>query len=354
MGNNDAHIIRLDNYALEQHAAHYPEELREPFIWLGAYVREECSKQPGLLTERARKLGIGFDTTTWSRILRGLWNRDNNQNLLEAPIVRLPKLLAAIDALRNDARIKEQGGKIAFVHTTVAKSIWHYIDTKRSPDRVCKFGVLVGETGSQKTASLREYCRLNNHGSCVWVDAPETPSMGKFKGDLAARYGASLELSIPRKEAAIRRAVNERRTIIVENVQRLYDARYEGNQVIFSYLLKLQEDTGCTVIISFTPTFAATFSASRAKGFFEQFEGRAGGSATFLRLPEYPPEEDVLMIAEAFRLKEARKHEDYLVALSREPGRIRILFETLQSARIRSERKSEPLTINHVKSVRED
>lgn len=344
----------LDNVTLEERALLYPAELREPFIWLGCYLREECSREYDVLTERAKKLGLPFDKTTWSKIIRGKWNRDANGAELETPVVALPKLLKAIDTLRKDARVKEQGGRVPFIETTTTKSIFDFVDKKRSPDRVCKFGVVIGETGNQKTAAFKEYCRQNNHGTCVWLDAPETPSIAKFKTDLAMRYGRNVEESTIRKEAAIIRSVNERKTIIVENVQRLYDPRAEGRQPIFDYLQKLQESTNCTIIISFTPTFERTFTAGRARGFFEQFEGRAGGSKTFLRLPEYPPEEDVLTIAHAFKLAHAERHQDYLVAISREAGRIRILFEVLQEAKIRAERRKETLTIDHLKYVRDE
>lgn len=345
---------RLDNVSLEQRALLYPEELREPFVWLGCYLREECSREYDVLVDRARKLGLTFDKTTWSKVLRGKWNRDANDQLIDTPVVALPKLLKAIEVLRKDARVKEQGGRVPFIETGTTRSIFDFVDKKRSPDRVCKFGVVIGETGNQKTAAFKEYCRQNNHGTCVWLDAPETPSIYRFKTDLAVRYGRNPQESLPKKEHAIFEAVNERKTIVVENVQRLYDPRAEGRQPIFDYLQKLQETTGCTIIISFTPTFEKTFTAGRAKGFFEQFEGRAGGARTFLRLPEYPPEEDVLTIAHAFKLAQAEKHLDYLVALSREPGRIRILFETLQEAKIRSERKKETLTLDHLKYVRDE
>lgn len=346
--------IKLDQISLEARAGYYPDELREPFIWLGSFVREECSRDIDVLAERARKLGLTLDKTTWSRVLRGRWNRDANDNLLESPIIALPRLLKAVDALRKDSRIKAEGGRVPFVMTSVADTIFNYVNKKRAPDRVCKFGVVIGETGNQKTASFKEYCRQNNHGTCVWVDAPETPSMYKFKTDLASRYGAHPELSLVRKEYVLRHAVNDRKTIIVENVQRLYDPKLEGNQPIFNYLQKLQEETECTVIISFTPTFERVFTEGRARGFFEQFEGRAGGKKTFLRLPEYPPEEDILMIAQAFRMKDAEKHLPYMVGLTKEAGRIRVLFETLQDARIRSERRKEDLTINHLKYVRDE
>jgi hypothetical protein len=345
--------IRLDNPSLEGRAATYPPELREPFIWLGCYVREECSREIDILTERARKLGINSDKTTWSKVLRGKWNRDA-RGRETTPCVQLEKLLRHIELLRNDARIKEMSGRIPFVETGTTKKIFQFIDIKRTPDRVNKMGVVIGETGSQKTAAFQEYQRQNNHGTTVWMDAPEVPSMFKFKTDLAACFGCHPSVSVPRKEAKIAESVNDRKTIIVENIQRLYQPHEEGNQPVFNYLQKLQEVTHCTLILSFTPTFERTFTAGLNKGFFEQFVGRAGGINRFLRLPDYPPEEDVIAIARGFKLRDADKHVKYLVGIAREPGRIRRLFEDLQDAKIEAELSKEPLTIEHVKTVREE
>lgn len=349
---NPTGTLMLDAISLERRAAYYPPELQEPYVWLGVFVREDCHRSLDLLIERARKLEINFDRTTWSRVIRGQWDRDADGHPLPSPIVSLKKLLAAIETLRKDARIKEMAGRIPFVMTPTAQAIFDYVDTKRSPDRVNKFGVVIGETGTQKTATFKEYCRQNNHGSCVWVDAPARASMHAFKTDLALRYGCHARTTGAQKEQRIVEAVNDRKTIIVENVQRLYDPAAEGRQPIFEYLQSLQEKTSCTVIMSFTPNFDVTFRAGTAKGFFEQFVGRTGGERTFLRLDPYPPEEDCIIIAAAFGLRDAEKHGAYLERIAREPGRIRVLFEALQDAKIASERNKKTMTISLVKELR--
>lgn len=343
--------IRLDNPTLEERAQLYPEQLREPFIWLGCYVREECSRELDILVDRAKALGISMDKTNWSKILRGKWNRDAHGSET-TPCVQLEKLLKYIETLQKDARIKELGGRIPFVETSTTRQIFQFIDIKRAPDRVNKFGIVIGETGTQKTAAFREYVRQNNHGATVWLDAPETPSMFKFKTDLAKAYGCHPAASMPKKEGKIVESVNAKKTIIVENVQRLYLEKEEGNQQVFNYLQKLQETTNCTIILSFTPTFERKFTAGLNRGFFEQFVGRSGGTSRFLRLAEFPPEEDVIEIAKAFKLRDAEKHAAYLVKIAHEPGRVRRLFEDLQDAKIAAEAEGRPLTIQHVKAER--
>ena len=44
-------------------------------------------------------------------------------------------------------RIKELGGRIPFVMTPSAQRIFTFIDLKRAPDRVNKFGIIIGPHG---------------------------------------------------------------------------------------------------------------------------------------------------------------------------------------------------------------
>ena len=349
--NADTTRARLDAQSLEQRALHLPEAMREPFIWLGSYCREECSRDIDILQKQFTDLGFTHDKTTWSKILRGMWQQDAHGNATPAPCLAEDKFLKAVNALRSAARIKELGGRVPFVLTPSAQRIFTFIDVKRAPDRINKFGVIIGETGSQKSAATGEYQRRNNHGAVVKVEAPETPSMTQFMTDLAACYGFNAQDGYLRKKNYVLGAVNSKKTIIVENIQRLYDARSGDKQPIFSFLQKLQEDTGCTIILTLTPTFERTLLAGLHKGFFEQFEGRAGGRKNFLRLDPYPGEDDVLAIAKAFGLQEAGKYAAELVKLAAQPGRIRYLFEVLQDAKIEAEAAKQKLTITHVREI---
>jgi len=348
----DSRRARLDAKTLEERSRYLPTEMQELFIWLGSFCREECGGDVDILHQRFTALGFGHDKTTWSKILRGMWNRNAHGHAEKNPCLAEPKFIKAVTALRNDARIKELGGRIPFVMTSTAQSIFDFIDTRRAPDRVNKFGLIIGETGTQKSAATGEYARRNNHGAVIKVESPETPNMNQFVLDLAKAYGFPYQDTFGRRKSQVLSAVNEKRTIIVENIQRLYAAKMEDNQRIFSFLQKLQEDSGCTIIMTLTPTFERTLMAGLQKGFFEQFVGRAGGTRNFLRLPGYPTQEDVLKIAEAFGLKDAEKHLPELVKFAHEPGRIRILFEDLQNAKIEAEANGEKLTMNHILEVR--
>ena len=345
---------RLDLLALEQIVELYPEELRGPVMWLGEYLREECGRSLDVLSGRAQKLGVELDKTTWSKVLRGRWNRDAEGNLLPTPIVSQTKLLRGISALRGDARLRSQAGKVPFVETSIVRAIWDYIDGKRAPERVNKFGVVVGETGTGKSAAFIEYVQRQPMGVVAHLEAAENGSMSELITHLAFRYGVAMTYSIPSKRVRIFTTVNDRRCIIVDNAQDLYVERRGQSQPAFSFLRRLQDETKCTIILSLTRDGERALFDQFLRGYFEQFEGRVGGRRNFLRLPEYPPEEDVLLIAQSFGLRDADRHLEYLVKVSRERGRIRALFEALQSAKVAAERKKTALTIGLVKAGREE
>jgi hypothetical protein len=351
--------LKLDIATVEKRISRYPEELREPVLWLATYTAQECGRDIDILTNRAAALGFDLDKTSWSKILRGRWNSrlvggagGAHLEPLTTPIVNLARLQRAIAALRKDQQLKQMAGKVPFVKTSRAETIWNFIDALRAEDRINKFGIIVGRTGTEKSASTLEYSRLNNHLTCVHQEAPAKPSYSQFIADLAAKYNGSRQASWARMINKIHESVNSKRTIILENVQRLYVEKAEANQPVFNFLQKLQDETQCTIIMTITPVFADTLTRKLANGYFEQFIGRAGGVGEFLRLPDFATEEDVLLIAKSFGLQRAESCLDYLVKISREPGLIRILFGALQKAKVAAEAEKEKFTVDHIRIAR--
>lgn len=348
----DDRAFRLDVPTMTVRTADYPEELKTGVMWLAGYVRENCNRNVDMLVTEAKTLRIPFDKTTWMKILRGRFQKDAQGNPLGTPIVNLDKLLRAIKQLRDQNDRRELAGRVAFVKTPTAEMIFNFIDKKRAPDRVNKFGMIVGHTGTQKTATLREYNRQNNHGAGAMVESPANGSLSVFITDLAEKYGCSRQANQERKQNTIRESIGAGNYIIVENVQRLYQERDQSNQRVFNFLQKMQDDTGCTIIITLTPVFVNKLKRSIAEGYFEQFIGRAGGERDILTLEEFPSDEDVLAIAESFQLADAKNHLAELCKMVREPGRVRVLFEALQEAKVQAGKRQ--LTINHIRNARGD
>lgn len=345
--------LHLEDATLASHAATYPESMRENFLWLGGFLREKCQRNLDALEAIMQKLGFKTTGGTISKIIVGRWSKDSEGNAT-APIMSIANFNQLVDKLREHARIQQMAGKVPFVETETWEDFKAYVDVRRARDQVCKFGLVIGPTGSQKTACAKNYTMLNNHGTVKHIEAPDTPTMCKFVTDLAVAYGGSIWASNQAKIVRIHENVNDTKTIIIDNIQRLYKPSQGWNQPIFNYLQKLQDDTGCTIILMCVPEFELTLTSGREKGYFEQFEGRCGGKDEFLLLPDWTPREDLLRIAAAFKLQDADKHVAVLEGLAKQRGRIRILFNVLQKAKRRAESDgSRGLRIAHVKAVLE-
>jgi hypothetical protein len=350
--------LRLDALSIETLVECFPPDLRSDIRWLATYLRDGCHSNLDTLVERGAPLGLETDKTTWSRVLRGRWNLDGEGKPLDSPVVSPRKLARAIDTLRLDASRRDLYGQVPFIETTVWDQIRSYIDIKRLPERANRFGLIIGHTGSQKTACYKEYRRRSDAapdqaGCCIRIEAPvRTGHMAEFMRSLARAFGFDVSLSSARLRAKVSDAITYKHCLIIDNAQELYIAADGDEQSVFSWLKRIQDERNCAVILSITPTFEVSLTSGYQKDYFEQFVGRAGGRRNFLRLPQWPPEEDVLKISKAFGLREPDNHLDYLVKISREPGRIRILFEDLQSAKQLANGK--PLTISHVKNARDE
>ena len=350
VGKTDS-VLRLDVPTMQLRIAGYPDELKEPMLWLAAYIREECGHDLDVLVTEARKVSVEFDKTTWSKVLRGRLLLDMDGRPLGNPVVNIAKLLRAIAGLREQWNLRELAGKVPFVMTPTAQMICDFIDKKRAPDRINKIGMIVGYTGTQKTATLKHYNRMHNHGSGCVLESPANGSISVFLADLAEKMaGCSRHASHDRKQNSIAESMTSGKYVIVENVQRLYHERDGASQRVFDFLQKMQEETNCTLILTLTPVFVSKLKRSIAEGYFEQFIGRAGGERDILTLEEYPSEEDVLAIAKSFKLAEVSRHISELTKMVHEPGRIRVLFEALQEAKLLAGKDT--LTMEHVRAAR--
>lgn len=342
---------RFDETTTEQEAGHLPEDMRDSYRWLKTFCREECNRDIHRLTDRFRAVGVEHDATTWSKILRGLWNRNSGGAPLPSPVISMDRFLKGVERLRADVRSGASRGRVGYVQTTSGTSMMDFMDRLRASDRVNKFGVIVGPTGSQKSATFIEYALRINHGTIRHAECPENGAMGEFTTVLASAFGFSKANATCQKRTMLLGCVRPHHCLIMDNAQDLWRDD-DTKQPAFSFLRRLQDVSGCTIILSITNTFERQLMGGLIRGYFEQFEGRSGGRKKWLRLPEYAPEEDVLMIAKAFGLADPQRHLKDLVEISREPGRIRRLFEDLQEAKILSNAEKAKLTIDHIRAAR--
>lgn len=317
----------------ERGILHYPEPIRTHVRWLQGYWLDELKPRGVSLRTIALKAGWERSEEYFNNLLGG-YNFRNKTGTWDVGGKAWSEFLEIYAAVRRYAEKAAQQGRIEFVETPTYRCIADFIDAHRPLNAVCKIAGITGPTGGQKTAALKQYALLNNHGAVIRIEAPACPRVGMLQRKIADRYNipATRLIYNASREAAIRENVNETRTIIIDNAQRLFIPGKGSDQPAFNWLLELQEDTNCTLILSWTRDFTDVLTAGRAKGYFEQFIGRMGGMSDVLQLPDHAPESDLRVIARHFGLEPGKASMDYLHRWSRSDGRIRIVFSRLQRA----------------------
>ncbi len=353
--------LRWDDASLEHNTACYPERVREATIWLGRFGRDKCAKNIDILAQKAAAMGYSWSYGSFHKTLTGKYFDPKAKSTGDADF-----LLRMVSALMAKEKLEDLAGKVSFIETPTTRKIFDLIDNCRAPARVCKFGVIIGHTGRQKSASFIQYCAIANNPlapgkdvssvekvyRCVHVEAPYRPNMREFTTKLGMCFGLTRSTAMKCGLSTIREQVNANSTIIVDNVQRLYkpladDDEQSTKQSVFNFLQELQDDTKCTIILSFTRDFYnMTLSAKMKAGYFEQFEGRAGGRDAFLILEDYESDEDILAIARGFGFLHPENHIDRLRPLAHSYGRVRILFNALQNARKLANAMNTELTVD--------
>ena len=357
------HLIFWDDPKIEAEMLLFPQALQPLYQWLKVFTRDECRRDVDGLVERARAVGVKIDKTNWVRILKGRWKMDSEGNELPNPYVSATNLLQAITALKNQVRVELLQGGLPFVETSTVKTIWRVIEKAMRKDRVNRFRVIVGPTGTQKTASYREFCQRNPNAK--WLESTDNGSMKEFAIRFAVKCGAGRNISYGQARTKIFESMmphnGQTKCVIVDNMQDMVRSdkkmhamgKAVGTQPAYQFMRSLQDETGCAVIWSITPENEdQMFNAQSI--YLEQFEGRAGGRDGFLRLPNFPPKKDLIQIAETLGFKAAEKHGDLLAGIAKERGRIRRFFEILQDAKDAADADSQPLTVEYLNEAIEE
>jgi len=352
--------IYWDDPHIEAEMQLFPGPLQQPFQWLKTFVRDECKRDVDVLVERARLVGVTIDKTNWVRILKGRWKHDADGNELPSPYVSATNLLQAIEAVRNQVRVELLQGGIPFVETSTFLAIKRAIEKKLRRDRVNRFLVIMGPTGTSKTASYKELVMRNP--LLKWMESTDNGSLKEFVIRFAVKCGASRSISYGPARAKIFESMmphaGQPKGIIIDNMQDMVKSSQKlqalgkniEQQPAYQFLRSLQDETGCAIIWSITPeNEEQMFNANSI--YLEQFEGRAGGRDGFLRLPNFPPKKDLVLIATTLGLQKADENADILTEIGRARGRIRRFFEIMQDAKDEADADGAPFTIDYVQNA---
>ncbi|HTJ77967.1 MAG TPA: ATP-binding protein [Rariglobus sp.] len=327
----------------------YPIEAIDATMAIHSYLYRRCEGNINVLVEHARLKGFNYDYGFFYQLLTARYFRPDSKTGKPQGswknVVELWKQLQIFDIFAKAL------SKIRFVDTSVYERINDYVQLKSTPFNACRFGAVVGHTGMMKTESFLEIGRRGKAGAIFRIESPAQPKLNQFIHKLAHALGAQKTWTIARKMAHIVENVADR-VLIIDNVQRCFNLRSGSNQPIFDYLQELQEDTGCTIIICWTPVDKEFEGEFTGGAYFEQFVGRIGGEREILRLEDYPLEEDIEKIALSFHLPEGdvEKLMPRLRLLVREKGRIRALFNALQQGARLATADEKPFRAHHVLS----
>lgn len=339
--------VRRDLGTFEAAIAHYPEPTKLPTTWLYQYMMSRCNGSPAIVAAQLKKL----DPVSYPDKEQYVYQVTTGRYFRTAPGEKaIAALIELVAVLKRHELLAEQAGRIAFNEDlSIWKSIRDYIDRKRARDTVCKFGAIEGATGTGKTAATKHYQLLNNHGSTVRFEAPSSPSLARFLMKLGACYNVLPHVRTHERLVKIEENVNDTRTIIVENVQKLYNPKTGAVQPALSFLQELQDDTGCTIVMTWTPVFRRTLTAGPDASYFEQFISRIGGIEDVLVLDRKLPKADVLSIARQFDVVDIDDCYPILSGWAKQAGPLRILYSRLQKAKLLARGKA--VTRDHLDMV---
>jgi hypothetical protein len=271
---------------------HYPDSVRDDSVWLRAYCATHCNGEHALIAKIAASLGIQQSDNYWYQVLTGRYFRPGGS---------APKLKEFITQIRTWSLLRANEGKIPFVETRNWRRVKDYIDTRRDPGAIWKFGFIEGLTSSQKTECCKHYRDLNNHCKTIHIEAPAKATRNRFIHKLGKAYLMNASWTTARKELELETVVTAERTIIVDNVQRLFRPDVKPDQQpIFNFLHELQDDTECTVIFTWVPTFRKTITAEEP--FWRQFLARGGGEDQILKLDQRLIKSDIIGFAKAYQV----------------------------------------------------
>lgn len=357
-----AFTIYWEDHYIEREMSILPADLREPYQWLKTFARDECRRDVDGLVSRAREVGVTIDKTNWTRILKGRWQLDADGNELPAPCVSLKNLLTAIAAIRNKMRVELLRGAMPFVETSTFHTVRRLIEKKLRKDRVNTWAVIIGPTGTQKTACYKELAARNP--LLKWTESSDNGSIKELVNRVAWKCGAGRNASYTQARAKIFESFQplngQRKGLILDNMQSMVRSDQKllamgkplGTQPMYEFLRSLSEETGCAIIWSITPEDEDQIFKESA--YMEQFEGRIGGKDSFLRLPNVPPRKDLVQIAEALGFKNAEKYGERFSQVAAMRGRIRRFFEILQEAKDAADADQNTLSIEYFEDAIEE
>ena len=325
----------IDTNRVRMDISQYPSEVIEDIVYIAEFTNRKCDGDINRLVGELKAIKKERSYNYFYKLFSGRWLE---KGVFTAGVDKIKEIASAVRDIDSGRAV---AGIIPHTKTDVVEMIENAIDGVSWRGSVCKWLLICGTTGAQKTYSATHYAAT--HRNAHYMEAPSTASiselatfMGEFFPECKRSYSGAKARNI------ILQCANENDIFIIDNAQRMYDPRRGLTQQTFSFLQTLQDRSKCTIVLIFVDEATGEDSLSRAmfgkdKGFFEQIIGRAGGKDKILYLPNHTSDRDLLAFAKSAGFKNEKLRKAMLPILrhlSRVEGRLRVALRALQEAAI--------------------
>jgi DNA transposition AAA+ family ATPase len=230
---------------------------------------------------------INRDATTVHRLFNGRYGASYANLLVE--IARYRRL-AEERAKRKD---------IGFIKTSTWKKIAAVCRTALYDNMPA---YIYGASQIGKTKCLEEYARLNNHGQTRYVRMPGVPTYYKVLNLIADACFISTRNTPDDIAKRIFKSIDSSTLLVIDEFHEVFECCGEPlARKIVEFIREIYDRTNCGIVICGTKVVRDEFEKGKQAKVWDQFRRRG---MVELTLPDVAPMADVILIAEAFGLKE--------------------------------------------------
>ena len=245
---------------------------------------------------------------------------------------------AAIATYRKIAEKRKTIQRQEFVHNSISQIVFATLDYTFANNCMT---LIVGESGMGKSTIMQAWRDENNHGTSVYVDCPPVGGIKGFLGAIAHAVGVG-NAPIPSMLAAVTRAFNVNRILLLDNMHRALPGDPRTAAKLFDVVQYLFDGSGCAVGMSATARLDAHMRQSTQM--FEQTTGRVG-------IPVHIPREvgwkDIAEIVRQYIPSPSEETRRHAMRIANAHGHIRQLVERLKVASRIAAKAKEPITDEH-------
>lgn len=240
---------------------------------------------------------------------------------------------------------RKDSKRLPFIKTTLSERIWNVCDRAREFQRI---GFIFSDSQIGKSAALKEYQRLNNHGSTIYVEVPTGGSLMYFLGKLceALKIGETIKTSDQRRR--ILESIDHRMLLIVDEAHRAIPGDGVTKNAIntIDFVREIFNEKGCGVVLCATNVFRRAMEDGAVKLILKQSRRRR---LCAMQLPNSPSVEDLDTFAAAYGLPPARGHALEIQTRMIETEALGMwLLVFRMAAKLVATNKDKKMTWNHV------